>query len=130
TRIAVTWGLLTTVMSIIPGEKSFYAVRFLIGAAEAGAFPGIVFYLSSWFPKSHRARLNAFFLLSIPLTNAVFSPLAAAFMSLDGILSVAGWQWLFLVEGFTSILFGILVWFVLTDKPADATWLSPPEKDA
>jgi ACS family tartrate transporter-like MFS transporter len=129
-RIAVSWGLLTMLMSMIQGERSFYIVRFLIGAAEAGAFPGIVVYLSSWFPKSHRARLNALFLLSIPLTNAVSSPIAAALMTLDGHFNLAGWQWLFLIEGTASVLFGILVWFVLVDRPADAKWLSQAEKDA
>jgi MFS transporter, ACS family, tartrate transporter len=129
-RIGVTWGLLTAIMSMIPGERSFYIVRFLIGAAEAGAFPGIILFLSSWFPRAHRAQLNALFLLSIPITNAVSAPLAAALMSLDGRMLLAGWQWLFLIEGVGSVLVGVAAFIFLTDRPAEAAWLSEPERHA
>jgi ACS family tartrate transporter-like MFS transporter len=129
-RIGVTWGLLTMIMSIIPGERSFYVVRFLVGAAEAGAFPGIMLFLSSWFPKAHRAHLNALFLLSIPITNAVSAPLAATLMSLDGWMHLAGWQWLFVIEGLGSILVGAATFLFLTDRPADAAWLSEKERNA
>jgi MFS transporter, ACS family, tartrate transporter len=129
-RIGVTWGLLTMIMSIIPGERSFYVVRFLVGAAEAGAFPGIMLFLSSWFPKAHRAQLNALFLLSIPITNAVSAPLAATLMSLDGWMHLAGWQWLFVIEGLGSILVGAATFLFLTDRPAEAAWLSEAERHA
>jgi MFS transporter, ACS family, tartrate transporter len=129
-RIGVTWGLLTMIMSAIPGERSFYVVRFLVGAAEAGAFPGIMLFLSSWFPKAHRAQLNALFLLSIPITNAVSAPLAATLMSLDGWLHLAGWQWLFVIEGLGSILVGAATFLFLTDRPAEASWLSEAERNA
>jgi len=129
-RIGVTWGLLTMIMSVVPGERSFYVARFLVGAAEAGAFPGIMLFLSSWFPKAHRAQLNALFLLSIPITNAVSAPLAATLMSLDGWLHLAGWQWLFVIEGLGSILVGAATFLFLTDRPAEAVWLSEAERNA
>src|SRR6185437_2377595 len=110
-RIGITWGLLTMVMAYIPGERSFYVVRFLIGAAEAGAYPGILLYIATWFPKAYRAEINALFLLSIPLTNGISSPLAAAVMTLDGHMLLAGWQWLFLIEGLFSISVGVVAYF-------------------
>lgn len=129
-RIGITWGLLTAVMAFVPGETSFYIVRFLIGAAEAGAFPGILLYIATWFPKARRAEINALFLLSIPLTNAVSSPLAVGVMTLDGWLSLAGWQWLFLIEGIGSALVGLGAYFYLTDRPSEATWLAEDERVA
>lgn len=129
-RIGITWGLLTTVMAFIPGEKTFYILRFLIGAAEAGAFPGILLYIATWFPRAYRAEINAVFLLSIPLTNAISSPLAAAVMTLDGQMFLAGWQWLFLIEGLGSTLVGAAAFFFLADRPSQATWLAETERAA
>jgi len=129
-RIGITWGLLTMVMAYIPGERSFYVVRFLIGAAEAGAYPGILLYIATWFPKAYRAEINALFLLSIPLTNGISSPLAAAVMTLDGHMLLAGWQWLFLIEGLFSISVGVVAYFFLTDRPSQATWLPEAERTA
>jgi MFS family permease len=129
-RIAVSWGLVTVLMALAEGPKSFLLLRFLVGAAEAGSFPGIMLVLSFWFPQAYRARLNAIFLLSIPISNAVSPPLAAGLMELNATAGLAGWQWLFIVEGLLSVLVGIAVWRLVPDRPAAARWLAPAEKEA
>jgi ACS family tartrate transporter-like MFS transporter len=128
-RIALTWGLIACAMLFVRGPLSFYILRFLLGAAEAGAFPGIVFYLSQWFPERQRAGAMSKFMMSIPLSSAIGGPLGGMLLSLDGRLGLAGWQWLFLVEGVPSLLLGVVLWFVLVDRPADATWLTVDERD-
>jgi ACS family tartrate transporter-like MFS transporter len=128
-RIAFTWGLLACAMMFVRGPTSFYVLRFLLGAAEAGAFPGIVYYLSQWFPERQRAGAMSKFMVSIPLSGAIGGPLSGILLSLDGHLGLAGWQWLFLAEGVPSVLLGIVVWFVLVDRPADASWLTTEERD-
>jgi ACS family tartrate transporter-like MFS transporter len=127
-RIAITWGIIACAMMFVRGTTSFYILRFLLGAAEAGCFPGIVFYLSQWFPERQRASAMSRFMVSIPLSGTIGGPLGGALLSLNGHLGLAGWQWLFLVEGIPSILLGIAVFFLLTDRPADATWLSDDER--
>jgi len=128
-RIAVTWGVLACAMVLVQGAKSFYLLRFLLGAAEAGAFPGIVFYLSQWFPERQRGSAMSKFMVSVPMAGALGGPLGGALLGLDGHYGLAGWQWLFLVEGIPSLVLGVVVWFVLVDKPADATWLTAPERE-
>jgi len=128
-RIALTWGLIACAMLLVRGPLSFYVLRFLLGAAEAGAFPGIVFYLSQWFPERQRAGAMSKFMVSIPLSSAIGGPLGGMLLSLDGRFGLAGWQWLFLVEGVPSLLLGVVLWFVLVDRPADATWLTVDERD-
>jgi ACS family tartrate transporter-like MFS transporter len=128
-RIAVTWGLLACAMMFVRGPTSFYVLRFLLGAAEAGAFPGIVFYLSEWFPERQRAGAMSKFMVSIPLSGAIGGPLGGMLLSLDGHLGLAGWQWLFLAEGVPSVLLGVVVWIVLVDRPAEAKWLTTEERD-
>jgi sugar phosphate permease len=128
-RIAFTWGLLACAMMFVRGPASFYVLRFCLGAAEAGAFPGIVFYLSEWFPERQRASAMSKFMMSIPLSGAIGGPLGAALLSLDGHLGLAGWQWLFVAEGIPSVVLGVVVWVVLVDRPADATWLTAEERD-
>ena len=128
-RIAITWGLIACAMIFVQGATSFYVLRFLLGAAEAGAFPGIVFYLSQWFPERQRGRAMSMFMVSVPMGGAIGGPLGGMLLGLDGRSGLAGWQWLFLVEGVPSLALGVVVWFVLVDKPADATWLTNSERE-
>ncbi len=129
-RIAVGWGLATLLMVGVGSPRSFYALRFLVGVAEAGCLSSILFLLTLWFPHSHRGRYNALFMLSIPLTNALSAPISSALLGLDGQFGLAGWKWLFLVEGTASIVLGVTAWFYLTDRPSEARWLSPAERSA
>ncbi|HTE46467.1 MAG TPA: MFS transporter [Gemmatimonadaceae bacterium] len=122
-------GIIACAMMFVRGTTSFYILRFLLGAAEAGCFPGIVFYLSEWFPERQRASAMSRFMVSIPLSGAIGGPLGGALLSLNGRLGLAGWQWLFLVEGIPSILLGVAVFFLLPDRPADATWLSSAQRE-
>lgn len=127
-RIALTWGVLACAMVFVRGASSFYVLRFLLGAAEAGAFPGIVYYLGEWFPEQQRARALSKFMVSIPLASALGGPLGGVLLSLDGHFGLAGWQWLFLVEGIPSIVLGVVIFIVLVDRPSEAGWLSGQEK--
>jgi ACS family tartrate transporter-like MFS transporter len=127
-RIALTWGVLACAMMFIRGPIGFYVVRFLLGAAEAGAFPGIVYFLSEWFPERQRASAMSRFMISIPLSGAIGGPLGGALLSFSGKFGLAGWQWLFLVEGVPSILLGVAIFFLLTDRPEDADWLSTEQR--
>jgi len=127
-RIAITWGIIACATMFVHGATSFYVLRFLLGAAEAGAFPGIVYYLGEWFPNRHRARALSKFMVSVPLAGAIGGPLGGVLLSLDGRLGLGGWQWLFLVEGIPSIVLGLIVLFVLVDRPSEATWLSNEER--
>lgn len=127
-RIMITWGLVTMGMSLVTGAYSLYAMRFILGAAEAGFFPGAILYLSYWLPNEYRARLLATFTVSIPLATFLGSPLSVMLLELDGVLGLKGWQWLFVMEGLPTVLFGILCLFVLTDKPHEATWLTDEQR--
>ena len=127
-RIAITWGIIACATMFVHGAMSFYVLRFLLGAAEAGAFPGIVYYLGEWFPERHRARALSKFMVSIPLASAIGGPLGGSLLSLDGRLGFGGWQWLFLIEGIPSIVLGLIVLFVLVDRPSEADWLSTDER--
>ena len=127
-RIALTWGVIACAMMFVRGATSFYVLRFLLGAAEAGAFPGIVYYLGEWFPERQRARALSKFMMSIPLAGAIGGPLGGILLTLDGRLGFGGWQWLFLVEGIPSLILGIIVLFVLVDRPSEASWLSVEER--
>ena len=127
-RIAISWGIIACAMMFVRGPTSFYVLRFLLGAAEAGAFPGIVYYLSQWFPEQQRASAMSRFMVSIPLSSAIGGPLGGALLSLNGQLGLAGWQWLFLAEGLPSIALGAAVLFFLTDRPSEAAWLSDDER--
>jgi MFS family permease len=124
-RIMITWGILSAATMFVRVPSSLYALRFLLGVAEAGFFPGMIFYLSSWFPKAERARTLSWFLAAIPLSSAVGGPSAGALLGLDGHLGLRGWQWLFLAEGLPAIALGIVVLMYLPDRPSDARWLSP-----
>lgn len=126
-RIVITWGLCSTATAFVVGEHSFYAVRLLLGAAEAGFFPAVITYVSRWFPARDRARMNTLFLLGIPLSGLASSFLAAALLSLDGLLGVAGWQWLFICEGLPPVLLGFAVLRYLPDDPSSARFLTPAQ---
>ena len=129
-RIMVSWGIIASSMVFITGEFSFYTLRVLLGAAEAGFFPGIIYYLTLWFPGVCRARVTGLFMACIPLSAALGSPLSTSLLYLDGILGLRGWQWLFLLEGIPSILLGVTTFFYLTERPRYATgWLAQDERD-
>jgi MFS family permease len=127
-RIMITWGLLAVAMAFIGGVWSFYIVRFLLGVAEAGFFPGIAYYLSMWFPAQYRARILAGFLVGIPFSTVIGAPLSGLLLELDGVWGLAGWKWLFIVEGLPAVVFGFVVALVLADRPETASWLSPEER--
>ncbi|WCT79267.1 MFS transporter (plasmid) [Novosphingobium humi] len=127
-RIMISWGLAGLAMVAVRGPVSFSLARFLLGAAEAGFFPGVILYLSQWFPRAHRSRIVALFMVSIPLSNVVGSALSAMLLSLDGMLGLRGWQWLFLLESVPAIVLGVLVPFVLADRPEQVRWLSADER--
>ncbi len=127
-RIMVTWGIISAAMMFVRGPLSFYSLRFLLGVAEAGFFPGIVLYLTYWVPRSHRSKVMAAFLTSTATSGVIGTPLAGILMKMEGIAGLHGWQWLFLIEGIVPVVLGVFTWIVLTDEPADAHWLSETEK--
>jgi MFS transporter, ACS family, tartrate transporter len=127
-RIMITWGILSGATALCTGPWSFMTVRFLLGLAEAGFYPGIVLFLTYWFPDRHRARINAGFTLALPLAVAFGAPMSTALLELDGVLGVAGWQWMFIAEAVPTVLIGIAVLFYVTDRPAEARWLSDEER--
>jgi MFS transporter, ACS family, tartrate transporter len=127
-RIMLSWGLVSAATAFVHGAMSFYVLRFLLGAMEAGFFPGIMLYLTYWFPASSRARFNSYFFFAIPLASAIGGPLSSAILQLSGLLHLAGWQWLFLLEGMPACLLAFLVLVYLPDRPAQAKWFSDDEK--
>jgi len=128
-RIMLTWGLLAMAMMFVRTPVQFYTMRFLLGVAEAGFFPGVIFYLSEWFPARLRARVISRFYVALPLSSMVMGMVAGPLLHLQGKLGLAGWQWLFLLEGLPSVLFSWVLWRLLTDKPEDAYWLSMEERE-
>ena len=129
-RIMITWGLVSSAMMFIQGPTSFYVLRFLLGAAEAGFFPGVIFYLTQWFPARERARTIAAFMTASLTAGIVGGPISGALLSMNGFAGLAGWQWLFLLEGLPAIVLGVIVLFYLTERPSDAHWLSIEERAA
>ena len=129
-RIMVSWGIIACAMMLMRGRASFYTLRFLLGAAEAGFFPGMIFYLNHWFPAAEQARAVSRFMMAIPVAGVVGGILAGGLLGLDGTLGLTGWQWLFLLEGLPSVILGVAVWFVLPDCPNDARWLGEHEQTA
>ena len=127
-RIMVTWGLAASAMMLVHTPWSFYLLRFLLGVAEAGFFPGIIFYLTSWYPARERARAYAWFLAAIPISGVIGGPISGALLGLDGVLGLRGWQWLFLLEGIPSVIVGLFVLALLPDRPRDARWLPAAER--
>jgi MFS transporter, ACS family, tartrate transporter len=127
-RIMFTWGVLSGGMAFIVGEKTFYVVRVLLGAAEAGFFPGIIFFLTLWFPAVYRARIVGYFMAAIPLSTVIGAPVSGLLLGLDGFVGMKGWQWLFILEAAPALVLSVIVFFFLTDRPAEATWLQPEER--
>ncbi len=127
-RIMLTWGLLAAAMVFVRSPTSFYVLRFLLGMAEAGFFPGVIYYLSLWFPQEIRARSISRFYIAFPLSNVVMGLIAGSLLSLNGRLGLKGWQWLFVVEALPAIVLSAVVWFALPDGPADAKWMAPEER--
>ncbi len=126
-RIMVTWGLLSMVTAFVTGPVSFFAVRFLLGAAEAGLYPGMILYMTYWFPQATRARFIALFLAAVPLSNVIGAPLSGWLLGIEGTLR--GWQNMLLIEGIPSVLLGVAVLWWLPDSPRAAKWLTAEEKD-
>jgi MFS transporter, ACS family, tartrate transporter len=137
-RIMLSWGLVSGAMAFIPHisaftglspEHTFYGLRVLLGIAEAGFFPGMIFFLTLWFPAAYRARIVGYFMAAIPLSSAIGSPISASLLGLHGLRGLSGWQWLFIIEALPSILLAFVTFFYLTDRPADAKWLRPEQRD-
>lgn len=128
-RIMISWGLVSTLTACVVGPASFFAARILLGVAEAGFFPGIIYYMTAWYPAAVRARVVAGFMLAIPVATLVGNVVAGMILdSMGGVGGLAGWQWLFILEGIPSVLLGISVLFLLPDGPHDATWLTAEER--
>ncbi len=127
-RIMLTWGLLAMAMMLVRTTPQFYILRLLLGAAEAGFFPGVVYFLTQWFPSSARGRAISGFYVSIPLSSVVMGALAGVLLGLNGRLGLSGWQWLFLIEGAPAVVMGVVVAFALPATPGEAKWLSASEK--
>src|SRR3954449_11635782 len=128
-RVMITWGILSAIFAFIKGETSFYVLRFLLGAAEAGFFPGIILYLSYWFPVRRRAQVVSFFMAAAPISTVLGSPLSTALLQLEGLLGLHGWQWMFLLEAIPAVVLGFVVLSYMTDRPEKATWLAEDERE-
>lgn len=127
-RIMVGWGIVAAGTAFAAGPVSFYVLRFILGAAEAGFFPGVLFFLTLWFPAAHRGRIVEWFMASIPLSAIIGGPVSGALLELDGFLGLHGWQWLFIIEGLPAAALGAAVFWFLTDRPEEAAWLTPGER--
>jgi D-galactonate transporter len=127
-RIMLTWGPVSAALALAQGPWSFYALRFLLGMAEAGFFPGVMLYLTYWFPAAQRGRISAGILAAVPLSNIFGAPISGWFLTLNGLWGLKGWQVLFVLEGIPAVVLGIVTYFYLTDRPDDAQWLEPEER--
>jgi ACS family tartrate transporter-like MFS transporter len=127
-RVMITWGIISGAFAFIKGETSFYVLRFLLGAAEAGFFPGIILYLSYWFPARYRAGVVSLFMAAAPISVVLGSPLSSALLEMEGIMGLHGWQWMFIIEAIPAVLLGIMVLFYMTDRPEKAKWLSDDQR--
>lgn len=128
-RIMITWGLVGCATALIRGPASFYFARFTLGAVEAGFFPGVILYLTYWFPRAWRARYAGLFALAIPVSSVVGAPLSAMILGLNGWLGLKGWQWIYILEASPAVLLGVLALLLLSDRPAQAPWLEPRQRE-
>jgi ACS family tartrate transporter-like MFS transporter len=128
-RIMITWGIISGLTAFVTGTTSFLVIRFLLGAAEAGFFPGMILYFTYWFPSHYRGRVISTLFIAQPVANAVASIASAAILEMDGVLGLKGWQWIFVIEALPAVLLAVVVLTVMTDKPALAGWLAPDEKN-
>lgn len=129
-RIMITWGLAAAATAFVVGPYSFYIVRFFLGVAEAGFFPGVIFFLTLWFPMQYRTRVLAWFTVATPISFLVGGPLSIWLLQMHGIWGLAGWQWMFIIEGLPACLLGLITLTVLANRPSEAKWLSTEERDA
>ena len=127
--LMVTWGIVSMGTAFVKTAPAYVGVRLLLGIAESGFYPGVIFYFTFWLPRHLRTKVLALFLLAVPLCNSIGSPISAHLLLLDKFYGMKGWQWLFVVEGFPAVLLGFVTWFVLCDGPSTAPWLSQAEKD-
>jgi MFS transporter, ACS family, tartrate transporter len=127
-RVMITWGLVSGAMAFVWDATSFYALRFLLGAAEAGFFPGIILYLSYWFPAHRRAAITSLFMAAVPISVVLGSPFSGALLEMDGMGGLHGWQWMFILEAVPAVVLGFVVLFYMTDKPEKAKWLADDER--
>jgi ACS family tartrate transporter-like MFS transporter len=127
-RVMISWGIVAGATAFCVGPKSLLTMRFLLGAAEAGFFPGVILYLTYWFPPAYRARMVGLFMVSIPVANGLGSPIAGYLLSINGALGLRGWQWLFLLEAVPTTLLGFAAYVWLTDRPAHARWLTDAQR--
>jgi len=127
-RVMLTWGIISGAMAFVTGPTSFNILRFLLGAAEAGFFPGIILYLSYWFPGRSRASVTAIFMAAAPISVALGSPVSAALLQLNGVMGLKGWQWMFILEALPALIMAVVTFFYMTDRPAKASWLPADEK--
>jgi ACS family tartrate transporter-like MFS transporter len=128
-RIMITWGIVAAVMAFVAGPASFLTLRFLLGVAEAGFFPGMILYFTYWFPSKYRARVIAALFLAVPGANALTAIISGAVLEMDGIFGLRGWQWVFIVEAVPAILLAFAVLALMTDQPRKASWLTPEERN-
>jgi ACS family tartrate transporter-like MFS transporter len=128
-RIMLTWGIVSAAMALVQGVASFYALRFLLGVAEAGFLPGMILYLTYWFPASRRARFIALFMAAVPLASVIGAPVSGWILGIHGFLGLTGWQWLFIIEGVPACILGLLVLALLPDGPRDAKFLTAEERE-
>jgi len=128
-RIMITWGLVAMATTFVRDAPTFMGARVVLGVAEAGFFPGIVLFFTYWFPASERARTGALFMTASPVAVIVGAPLSTWILGLDGVAGLRGWQWLFLIQGVPAVVLGLVVLRVLTDRPENAGWLAPAERE-
>ncbi|MBV8578413.1 MAG: MFS transporter [Acetobacteraceae bacterium] len=129
-RIMVTWGLIAAAMMFVASETWFYILRLMLGAAESGFFPGVILYLTYWFPDRVRGEIMGLFYFGAPIAFILGGPLSGLLLEMDGVAGLRGWQWMFMVEGLLATAVGVWAWWYLDSKPVEARWLSPSEKEA
>jgi MFS family permease len=127
-RIMITWGIVAIATAWSSGPWSFYVARFLLGLAEAGFTPGVMYFLITWYPVEYRSRVLSLFQMSVPVASLISGPLSSAILPLDRVGGLAGWQWLFVIEAIPAVILGVLIFFCLADRPQEATWLTASEK--
>ena len=127
-RIMISWGLVAGLTAFVWNDWSFYAIRILLGLSEAGFYPGVMLYLTWWFPARYRSRMIAIFCSAVMISMFIGPPVGGLLLGLDGVLGLHGWQWLFVVEALPSVLMGLVTWKLLTDRPTEATWLKPEQR--
>lgn len=129
-RIMITWGLAAAATALAVGPQSFYVARFVLGMFEAGFFPGVLWYISIWYPAKYRTNAIALFIAAAPISQLVGGPISVSLLQMDGLWGISGWQWMFVAEGAPAVLLGIACLWLLADRPEQATWLTPLEKEA